>query len=391
MSAVTAGCGSNAPPPPAPVPPMQATTDVFAQDVLHYVELEVAPEHLPTLVPFGEERVPARLVYDGVALADVGLRLKGGFGSARPLGEKASFSLKTHEFVSGQKLHGVRRFTLDSELQDEGLVSAHLGYEVFRRAGLPARRSAFARVVFNGVYYGVYLVAEGIDKDFVKRWFADPDGNLYEGESTDVTVPEDMELETNEEANDRSDLEALRDVLASADDAALLATLPQHVDVDAFYRYWACEAVCNHWDGYVGLDRTIPAHLEPNNYYVYVDPARGLVWIPHGIDQLFDRPTASVLGAPIEAAVLPSRLHATAEGRARLVAAIREVLAGAWDVGALLARLDAVEPLIEGSVECPTPGSPTLGDWRAAVGRIRSFLSQRARWVLGELAEDAAR
>src|SRR5262245_23518563 len=118
---VAVGCGSGGGAPSVPIPPMQATTDVFAQ-ILHYVELEVAPEHVPTLVPFGDERVPARLVYDGVTLEDVGLRLKGGVGSARPLTEKAAFSIKTNEFVSGQRLHGLRRFTLDNEVQDPSLL-----------------------------------------------------------------------------------------------------------------------------------------------------------------------------------------------------------------------------------------------------------------------------
>src|SRR5262245_51380472 len=96
LALVVAGCGgSGGGPSPAMVPPMQATTEVFAEDILHYVELEVADEHLGTLVPFGETRVPARLTYDGVTLEDVGLKLKGGKGSARPLTEKAGFSIKT--------------------------------------------------------------------------------------------------------------------------------------------------------------------------------------------------------------------------------------------------------------------------------------------------------
>ena len=243
------GCGGAGASARVPVPERVATTEVFGEDVLHYVEIEVAPEHLPTLVPFGEERVPARLVYDGVTLDDVGVRLKGGTGSARPLTGKASFSFKTNEFVSGRNLHGVKRFTLDSEVQDASLVAAHVGYELFRRAGLPARRTAFARVTFNGEYFGVYLVAESIDSTFVKRWFTVATGNLYEGDKADVTEPARMELKTNEAANDRSDLEALRDFLLQSDDATMLASLGDHVDVDAFYRYWACEGLLDHWDG----------------------------------------------------------------------------------------------------------------------------------------------
>lgn len=387
--AASFGCGAGGVPEVAPVPGLQTTTDVFAESILHYADLEVLPEHLATLVPFGEERVPARIVYDGVEVLDVGLRLKGGVGSARPLSDKSSFSIKTNEFVSGQKLHGFKKFTFDSEVQDPTLLAAHVGYEVFRRAGLPTRRTAFARVTFNGTYYGVYLVAEGIDSDFVKARFERAKGNLYEGEQVDVTEPERMDLETNEDANDRSDLEGLRDLLATADDATLLASLAERVDLGAFFRYWACEDLCDSWDGYTapGPPNWLRA---PNNYFVYDDPDRGLVWIPHGIDQIFGRPYSPALAAPTPAAVLAARLFATTEGRARRVAAVGEMLDTAWDADLLRARLDAAARLIEGSIECAHPGSPNLRDWRIALRNVRSFLELRAGAVFAQLeaAED---
>lgn len=387
VSVLASACGGGGGPSLAPVPPLQASSDPFDATILHYVEFEVAETHLPTLVPFGDERVPARLTFDGVVLEDVGVRLKGGTGSARPIGEKASFSVKTNEFVRGQRLHGVKRFTLDNEVQDPSLVAAHVGYELFRRAGHPARRTAFARVSFNGTYYGVYLVAEQIDGDFVSRWFADDEGNLYEGEHADVTAPEAMQLETNEDADDRADLEALRDLLLGADDATMLAALPAHVDLDAFLRYAACEALGDHWDSYTGRHSPFPT-VAPNNYYVYRDPLRGLVWVPHGIDQLFGRLAASVLAAPLGRAVPAARLHATPEGRAGFAAAVRAVLDDAWDAAVLLARLEAVLPLIEGSVPSGVRGNPSVDAWRRAVNGVRDFLARREDVVRAEL--DAA-
>lgn len=386
-AALLPGCGGGGAAPLVlpPVPAMQASADPFDDGILHYVELEVAEEHLPALVPFSDAWVPARLTFDGVALDGVGVRHKGS-ASALPLGKKSGFAVKTNEFAPGQRLHGVRRFSLDNEVQDPSLVAAHLSYEVFRRAGLPARRTAFARVTFNGTYYGVYLVAEQIDADFVRRWFAEDEGNLYEGEFTDLTDVEAMQLKTNEDVDDRSDLEALRDLLRDADDATLLATLPSLVDVDAFVRFSACEALCHHWDGYGG--RAAPRVRRPNNYYVYADPDRGLAFIPHGTDQTFETEQASAVAPPRETARLAARLFATPAGRAAYRATLVDLLDGAWDAAALAARLEAVLPLIEGSVPCDVAGNPGYDNWRRAVDRVRRFVRDRGAYVRQHLAFD---
>lgn len=62
---------------------------------------------------------------------------------------KPGFSIKTDEFVDDQELFGITRFTLGNALWDHSFVNEHLVYETFRAAGIPAPRTALARVTLK--------------------------------------------------------------------------------------------------------------------------------------------------------------------------------------------------------------------------------------------------
>ncbi len=386
-----AGCGGVGEEPPAPVPARVATLDPFDETVLHYVDLTVAAEHLSSLVPGEDARVPARLVFDDVTLEDVGLRLKEGLGSRQPLEGKPGFNLKTNEFVKGQKIHGVKKFTLNSAIQDPTFLSEHVAYDLWRRAGVEARRTALARVTFNGEYFGVYVVAESYDDGPVDRAF-DSGGNLYEGvPGVDLTDPYGLDLDTNDEANDRSDLEALADVLESEPDATFSTALGQHLDVDAFLTYWAVESLVVHWDAYAGQNHGsfFEPDFLPNNWYAYRDPGSARFhFLPHGADQCFVRPAwhAPVDAAPSPRALLAVRCLADPGLLERFRARVREILDRAWDVTSILGRIRACVSLIEGSVVEGDRFQPrSVADFRRSIRELEQFIGERAQAVRGQL------
>jgi hypothetical protein len=61
-----AGCGGGGEVGIPEIPKPTQTSDVFAEEILHYAELTVLPEDLALLVPFSDLRVRCTLVYDGV-------------------------------------------------------------------------------------------------------------------------------------------------------------------------------------------------------------------------------------------------------------------------------------------------------------------------------------
>ena len=138
---------------------------------------EIGDEELALLDPPTDDRVPVRLTVDGTTIDEAGLRLKRGWGQFRPLDDKPGFSIETDEFVDDQLLFDVERFTLGNAAWDHSFVNEPIVYEVYRAAGLPAPRTALARVTVNGEPFGLYVMRETYDERMLAQYFADPDGN----------------------------------------------------------------------------------------------------------------------------------------------------------------------------------------------------------------------
>lgn len=244
-------------------------------------DLEVASAELTKLRRDPDTYVRASLRYGGEVVRDVGLRIKGE-GSLRSLDKKPAFKLKFNEFVDDQTFRGLRHLTLNNMVEDPSFLAERLAYYVFRAARLPAPRCNSAEVYLNGALLGVYANIETEDKTFLRRWFDDDEGNLYEEGQIDFErgAENKFDLETNEAKNDRSDLRALIEVIASTSASApVLDRWGTELDTAHFLRFTAAEAAVNQWDMYA---YTV---FYPNNFRLYRDPSTSkFVFLPWGMD-----------------------------------------------------------------------------------------------------------
>jgi spore coat protein H len=377
-----------------PAPPDESD-QIFDQSFVHEIDLTVSPGDLAQLSPDNDLRVPCTFRFDGVVLEEVGVRLKTGAGSRRELTEKAGFSLKFDEFVNGQLLlGGVKKLTLGNAVEDDSFIAEQMAFEVFRAAGIPAPRTAYANVSVNGELFGLYVIREAIDKRFLAKNFADNEGNLYEGSfRVDVTDVDFLSLDTNEQANDRSDIIALSDAVFSAPAGQFTAQAETLVDLDEFFTYWAVEAVIYHWDGYaVAGDFGDFSCCSPNNYYVYHDPTSDrLLWLPHGADMTFGihrqelgELFTNVFSAPDPRARFATRLFAEPGTQERLAAAVEGVLA-AWDTEALLAKADLLADLVRQEGFRADREETSREAFEQELALHRQFIAERKDIVLGQL------
>jgi spore coat protein CotH len=121
-------------------------------------------------------------VVEGEApLTDVAVKLKGAAGSFQELDGKPAFTLNVGKFLKGQEFHRLRKFHLNNSAQDESYTSEWLCASICRDLGLPATRVAHARVWLNDRDLGLYVLKEGFDRNFLRRNFTHPGGNLYDG------------------------------------------------------------------------------------------------------------------------------------------------------------------------------------------------------------------
>lgn len=207
----------------------------------------------------------------------VGIRLKGCYGSFRDLSGKAGWKIKLNQ-VSGQTVLGLKRLTLNNNVQDASMIHQALSYRVFRSMGVAAPRVGFTTVSLNGDEYGLYSNVETLDKVALTRWYGDGGTkHLYEGQyGQDVTVGRTDEFEIDEGNSNRSDLEALAEANELTGDEWWDAVRPM-ADLNQMTAMWATEFYLGHWDGYITR----------NNYYLHSDASGKFTMLPWGTDQTF--------------------------------------------------------------------------------------------------------
>lgn len=315
---------------------------------------------------------PAEVTIDGTRYPQVGLRKKGFLGSLSDT--KPSLKLKFDEFVAGQEHLGLSSLTFNNSRQDPTLLRTCLGFDLFRRAGVPAPRCNYAEIYVNGQALGPYAHVEVINKRFLRRHFSDDEGQLYEGTVSDFRAGwlGTFEQETNEAVPyDRSDLAGLTAAL-DAPDPELLLALDPWLDRPAFLRFWAAEVLLDHWDGYSG---------NTNNFYVYADPSDGRFrFLPWGVDATLGTNPHEAPYSVMAVSALARRLYLLPEGRAEYLAELRRQLAESFDTTQILESIDQAARRI-GPVIPPAERESA----RIATDRLRTYVRDRVAQVEAEL------
>lgn len=224
-------------------------------------------------------------------LVNTGFRLRGGTSL---YSQKKSFKLSLNTYVHGRKYHGLEKMNLNGEHNDPGIIRSKLCWNLCRRFGIPASRSAHTEVYINGSYYGLYMDVEHVDENFVKSRFGNNNGNLYK-----CTWPADLvylgndpdlykysnngtrayELKTNTGLDDYSDLAHFIDVLNNTVSDSLHTKLDAVFNIQSYLKYLVFECITGQWDGY---------SYNKNNYYLYHNLTSGkFEFIPYDLDNTF--------------------------------------------------------------------------------------------------------
>lgn len=218
----------------------------------------------------------------GERVDDVDIRKKGWIGSLTALRPSIKLNFGKGDEFENRRFQGHKRITLNDNKQDPSNIKQCLSYEIFRQAGMPSPRCNFAEVTIQGTNLGTYTHVEAIKKPFLREYFGNDDGNLYElqrdGEFNVARI-DYFQLKTNEQQNDRSDLQEVLNALSNSAPETLWDELSSLVNLTQFARFAALETLTGHTDGYTGFQ---------NNTYLYHNPEDDLFYfIPWGTDQSF--------------------------------------------------------------------------------------------------------
>ncbi|MDB5386242.1 MAG: hypothetical protein JWM11_1888 [Planctomycetaceae bacterium] len=308
-----------------------ASDAFFLSAAVSRLKIDISPPELTKLRE--NQRAYVRcdvLENDKIVYRSVGIKLKGAAGSFREFDDRPALTLNVDRFNKDQSFHDLEKIHLNNSVQDESYLNELLCAELCQKIGIPAPRVTHARVWLNGRDVGLYVVKEGFDKRFLKRHFADPNGNLYDGGFLqDVDV--DLEKDSGTGPDDRSDLHALKEACTEVDPEIRWQRMVTVLNVDRFIDFMALELMTGHWDGYT---------LQKNNYRLYFDPqTKKANFFPHGMDQMFGDPAASILDRP--GCIVSSAVMDNPEWRKRYRARLRQLLPLFAPPDKLHARVDA--------------------------------------------------
>ena len=252
-----------------------ATHPLFDGDAVHEIHLTFAQSDWWTQLTDNYENyddipyIEAEFDWDSTHFDAIGVRFKGN-SSYTYNGDKKSFKLDIDEFVAGQELAGLDKLSLNNCYLDPTFVREKCAYELCEAVGLPTVRTNYAELYINGSYWGLYLLIEQYDQEFIESRFGSGEGgNLWKGEpygsleylgAAESLYYDDYELKTNEEENDWSGLVRLVDKVNNTPISVLPDSLHNLVDVNSALAMLAIENFTVDLDSYIGRCA---------NYYFY--------------------------------------------------------------------------------------------------------------------------
>jgi len=239
--------------------------------------------------------VHAAIDFNGTVLKDVGIRYKGNSTYMQSRDSlKRSLKLEFNKYVKGQKIAGVTKLNLHSNVTDSAWMNEPLSYRLFRDGAIPAPRTSWARVFltvagkYDKQYVGLYSVVEDVDNNFAQERFSTREGAIFKPSTQSLfSYLGDDWTRYNQIYDPKTDLTSaqkqrvidLAKLVTNGSDAEFASQLPSYLDFDEFARYLSINVWLVNMDSILAMGQ---------NYYLYLNPATNrFAIIPWDLDLSF--------------------------------------------------------------------------------------------------------
>lgn len=223
--------------------------------------------------------VRADLELGGHRFRNVAIRYKGNgtFLEARD-SLKRSFKIQLNHFVPNQRLIDVETLNLQNQITDASYMNEVLAYRLYRDAGVPAPRTAYARVYltvpgrFDRQYLGLYSMTEAVDRHFLLRHFASRRGALFKPVTSSLFTDLGADWAAYQQiydpktplfAEQKKRLMDLARLVTHADDRTFATRIGHYIDLPQFARFLAVMVYLSDLDGILGPGQNVYLHLHP--------------------------------------------------------------------------------------------------------------------------------
>lgn len=238
--------------------------------------------------------VHADLDFDGLELRDVAVRYKGNGTFMQSRGQdKKSLKLDLNKFSKSQKIAGLTKLNLHSNVTDASWMNEVLSHRLYRDAKVPAPRTSYARVYITvpgkheRKYFGLYSLVEDIDNSFAQANYGSKDGAIFKpvggifedrGEAWSAYQKAYDPKDDPTPAQQKRVIEFAR-LVSKASDEEFRAKLGEYLDLDEFARYMAVTTWLSTLDSILGMGQ---------NFYVYLNSKTNkFEFLPWDLDHSF--------------------------------------------------------------------------------------------------------
>jgi spore coat protein H len=223
--------------------------------------------------------VHADLDFEGHEFRDVGVRYKGNGTFMESRGSlKRSFKIDLNQFVNGRHLGGRAVLNLHSCVTDASYMNEVLAFQLYRDAGIPAPRTAYARVFLTvpgkheRTFLGLYSLVENVDKHFLQQNFGTKRGALFKPVTASLFDYRGDNWAAYRQGYDPK-VPLFEDQIArviatcrlftEAGDAEFNARVGEYIDIPQLARFLAVMVFLSDMDGMLGPGQ---------NFYMYLHP-----------------------------------------------------------------------------------------------------------------------
>lgn len=219
------------------------------------------------------------LEFGDLTFTNLAARYKGnGTFLAAVAGHKRPFKLDLDKHTPGQLLVGRDALNFHNLAADRTSLCDTLAYEFFREAGVPASRTAFARVRlsvegrFEDRLLGLYALVENPDARWARERFGVEGLALFKpvtmelfsdlGDDWEAYAPiYDPKSKLTSAQEQR--LIALAKLVSGADDDRFAAEVGGLIDVPAFATFLACQSLLSNYDSILSNGQNFLLYLDP--------------------------------------------------------------------------------------------------------------------------------
>jgi spore coat protein CotH len=350
----------------------------------------------------------------GQTVKNAGIRFKGnGSYMAASRGLKRNFRIDLDHYDGEGRFFGLKSVVLNAGAMDPERGREAISYAVFRAAGVPAPRTAFAEVTltipgkYDKEFVGIYTFVEHVDKSFLKDRFKNGKGLLLKPEKLrdieylgeDWKRYEDRYRPKHEpkvkEAQRVIDFARL---IQKGSDEQFQKEIDSYLDVNEFLRFLAANTLVINQDCF---------HTTGHNYYIYLNPVTNkFVFFPWDLDlSLAGFTMMSSSAKQLDLSLvhphagphkLIDRLLAMKDVEKQYLQIVKELSAGCFAKEKLLTDVAAIEAVTREPLarekkalaarKEATGGFGFTGGFFGSVVTLRTFVEKRTASVEAQLA-----